>query len=221
MVAAFVLFYVSQGRGYYTGPIYPILLAGGAVALQELADRLSPRPARGSVDRRVRADGRGGYGDARAATAHRAGRFGLLAVYEQRRRGADRDGRLAAAGGEVAKVYRALPEAERAATGIVTANYGEAGAIDLYGPALGLPNAISGVNSYWLRGYGDPPPEHLILVGFDRGSAERSFKDCSSAGMTPNPYKVANEESQRPVIYYCRTLRRPWSESWKWFRSFG
>jgi hypothetical protein len=42
--------------------------------------------------------------------------------------------------------------------GILAGNYGEAGAINLYGPAYDLPEAISGINSYWLRGYGDPPP---------------------------------------------------------------
>jgi hypothetical protein len=42
--------------------------------------------------------------------------------------------------------------------GILAGNYGEAGAINLYGPAYGLPEAMSGINSYWLCGYGDPPP---------------------------------------------------------------
>ena len=59
---------------------------------------------------------------------------------------------------EVATIYHALPPEQRAGTAILTANYGEAGAVDLYGGALGLPPAISGINSYWLRGYGDPPP---------------------------------------------------------------
>jgi hypothetical protein len=35
----------------------------------------------------------------------------------------------------------------------------------LYGPAYGLPEAISGINTYWLRGYGDPPPQTVIVLG--------------------------------------------------------
>ena len=65
----------------------------------------------------------------------------------------------------VANIYAGLPAEERPQTGILTGNYGEAGAINLYGPAYGLPPAISAINSYWLRGYGDPPPETLLLVG--------------------------------------------------------
>jgi len=33
------------------------------------------------------------------------------------------------------------------------------GATNLYGPAYPLPMAISGMNSNWYRGYGDPPPQ--------------------------------------------------------------
>jgi hypothetical protein len=74
-------------------------------------------------------------------------------------------------------------------------NYGEAGAIDLYGPALGLPKAISGIDSYWLRGYGDPPPQTLIVVGISRGFLEQNFESCKLAGHVTNRYGVENEES--------------------------
>jgi hypothetical protein len=48
----------------------------------------------------------------------------------------------------VAGIYATLPSAERTQTGILAGNYDEAGAVNLYGPALGLPRAISGTNSY-------------------------------------------------------------------------
>ena len=65
----------------------------------------------------------------------------------------------------VAHVRDALPPGDRTHLGILTGNYGEAGAIDLYGARYGLPRAISGINSYWQRGYGDRPPETLIVLG--------------------------------------------------------
>src|SRR5213075_27814 len=43
---------------------------------------------------------------------------------------------------DVAKVYESLPPDVRAKTGIFASNYGEAGALHLFGPAHGLPNAI-------------------------------------------------------------------------------
>jgi hypothetical protein len=106
--------------------------------------------------------------------------------------------------------------------GILTGNYGEAGAIGLYGPSYGLPKAISGVNSYWLRGYGDTPPETLIVLGLSRAFLERNFEACELAGHTSNRYGVGNEEtSDHPDIFVCRRLRQTWPEFWKHFRHFG
>ena len=52
-------------------------------------------------------------------------------------------------------------------------NYGEAGAIEMFGPAYHLPPPISTTNSAWLRGYPTPQPTTLIVVGLDRGMALR------------------------------------------------
>lgn len=64
-----------------------------------------------------------------------------------------------------AGIYAGLSDDERSRTGTLTRNYGQAGAINLYGPAYGLPAATSGVNSYWLRRYGAPPPAIVITIG--------------------------------------------------------
>jgi 4-amino-4-deoxy-L-arabinose transferase-like glycosyltransferase len=50
----------------------------------------------------------------------------------------------------VARVYHALPTGQRATCAILATNYGEAGAIDFFGPRYGLPPAISPHNNYWL-----------------------------------------------------------------------
>jgi hypothetical protein len=122
----------------------------------------------------------------------------------------------------VAKVYGALPAAEKPQVGILAGNYGEAGAINLYGPAYGLPPAISGINSYWLRGYGDPPPQTLIVVGLQGDDVERYFETCHLVGQVTNRYDVKNEETTAyPGIFVCRGLRQPWPELWPHFRWFG
>jgi hypothetical protein len=106
--------------------------------------------------------------------------------------------------------------------GILAANYGEAGAIDLYGPEYGLPKVISGVNSYWSRGYGDPPPQIVILTGFSNAFAQRTFDSCALAARVTNRYGVGNEETlQNPEIFLCRGLRQPWPEFWKKSQRFG
>jgi len=122
----------------------------------------------------------------------------------------------------VAGIYAALPATDRPQAGILTGNYGEAGAINLYGPAYGLPEAISGANSYWLRGYGNPPPQTLILLGFSQADALRAFESCQAAGLVTNRYGVRNEETRdHPVILLCRGPRESWPELWKSLRSFG
>ena len=65
----------------------------------------------------------------------------------------------------VARVFHSLPADEQAQACILTENYGEAGAIDLYGPAYHLPQAISGHNTYYLWGPGKCSGQVVITVG--------------------------------------------------------
>ena len=122
----------------------------------------------------------------------------------------------------VANIRESLPKAEQEQAGILAGNYGEAGAINLYGPAYGLREAISGINSYWLRGYGNPPPQTLIVVGLSGDFLQRNFESCRLAGHITNRYGIKNEEtSEHPDIFVCRQLRKPWAEFWKQFKYYG
>jgi len=122
----------------------------------------------------------------------------------------------------VAQVRDSLPPDERVHYGILAANYGEAGAVNLYGAEYGLPSAISGVNSFWVRGYGDPPPDTLIVLGHSAGFLAQNFTSCRVAGHTWNRLGVENEETrEHPDIYVCRGLKKPWREFWDGYRHFG
>jgi dolichyl-phosphate-mannose-protein mannosyltransferase len=122
----------------------------------------------------------------------------------------------------VAHIRDSLPEKDRARLGVLAGNYGEAGAINLYGARYGLPQAISGINSYWQRGYGDPPPETLIVVGLSHRFLDNNFAACELVGRTWNRYGVQNEETlDHPEIFLCRGLRQSWPEFWKDFRYYG
>ncbi|HEY63462.1 MAG TPA: hypothetical protein G4O02_02720 [Caldilineae bacterium] len=122
----------------------------------------------------------------------------------------------------IADIYTGLPVEEQSLTGILTINYDEAGAVNLYGLAYGLLEAISGMNSYRWRGFGDPPPRTLIVVGYRWDTAERSFESCELAGQTTNRYGVENEETLYfSNIFVCRGLRDTWPEFWKDFQDFG
>ena len=122
---------------------------------------------------------------------------------------------------EVARIWNTIPEHERTRTAILCTNYGEAGAINLYGPRHGLPQAISGANSFWARGYGNPPPETVVILGAGRERLLQMFESVFVVGRVPNLLGVGNEESHRPDIYVCRRPREPWSSLWPKLRAFG
>jgi hypothetical protein len=123
---------------------------------------------------------------------------------------------------EVARIRDSLSPEERQHLVILGTNYGEAGAINLFGPQYGLPESISGVNSFWVRGYGNPEPQTVIVLGLSREGVDKRFTSCRLGGHTPNPYSVMNEETEdHPDIFVCGPPKVGWPEFWKHFRYFG
>jgi len=118
----------------------------------------------------------------------------------------------------VASVKQGLPSAQEPV--ILTSNYGEAGAIDRYGPSLGLPHAYSGHNAY---GEWGPPPEGsapVITVGLDRGVLGTRFRNCKLVTRIDNAAGVDNDEHGAPVAV-CAGPRRAWSQDWDALRHLG
>jgi hypothetical protein len=221
-VAPLVLFVIARGRGYYMGAAYPMLYAAGAAWGEQRLRSLSRAWA--------------GWVRALAWTALAADVILAAAIVLPPvpvnsalwKFASKNNGDLVEELGwpelvqTVAQIRDSLPEQDRAHLGIMAGNYGEAGAINLYGPRYELPQAISGINSFWQRGYGNPPPETLIVLGISRGFLDRNFASCQVAGHTPNPYGVKNEEtSDHPDIYICRGLRQSWPDFWKDFQYYG
>jgi hypothetical protein len=205
-----VVFLVAQGRDYYMAPAYPMLLAAGAVALMSRS-----RLVRGLIWAGLALGGALGVLVLPVAPVNSALWNAVGSNFREEIGWPE----LVQT---VATIRDSLPAEERATTGILTGNYGEAGAIDLYGLARGLPAAISGINSYWLRGYGDPPPQTLIVLGLSLQELKRDFESCEVAGRIANRFGVVNEETRdHRDIYVCRRLRMPWPEFWKESRRFG
>jgi Dolichyl-phosphate-mannose-protein mannosyltransferase len=221
-VATFALFAAAGARSYYTAPLYPMVMAGGSVLFWSWAGGLAP--ARRRVARALgwTAIALGGAASVLlvspvAPAGSRLFRF-TGKVHDDFR---EEIGWPELAG-TVARVYNALAEPERARTGILTGNYGEGGALALYGPALGLPPAMSLTNSFWYRGYDRRLPDTLIVVGFDREEAQRLFQSCTVAAQNGNALGVENEESRdHPDILLCRGLRLSWPRYWESHRRFG
>ena len=121
----------------------------------------------------------------------------------------------------VADVYQRLPPATRARTAIFTSNYGEAGAVDLFGPADGLPGAYSGHNGFTQWG---PPPNtrtSAIVVGqLDNNLLARDFTGCHTEASINDGIGLNNDEQDEPVVF-CAAQRAPWSAIWTSLRHYN
>jgi Dolichyl-phosphate-mannose-protein mannosyltransferase len=208
-VFTFAILLAAKGRDYYMGPAYPMLLAAGAV----MWERWRP-VARGLM-----------WGALALGCVMVPLLLPIAPINSPMWNSVTSkfyDFREEVGWPELVDTIAGIRDSLPAGVAILAGNYGEAGAIDLYGPTHGLPNAISGINSYWLRGYGDPPPQTLIVVGLAHDFLERNFHSCELAGQVTNRYGVKNEEAtEHPDIYVCRGLLRAWPEFWKNFQYFG
>jgi hypothetical protein len=120
----------------------------------------------------------------------------------------------------VARVYRGLPARQRRRTVILTGNYGEAGALGRYGPGVGLPQAYSGANNFWLWG---PPPAagtSAIAVNVSPALLRREFARVRLAAAFWNGLGVSDDE-QGVQIFVVAGLKSPWARAWPAFRDYS
>jgi hypothetical protein len=219
-MAPLALFTVAQGRFYYLLPAYPMLYASGSV----LFTGWFARHARWRIPLRTLAWAALAL-DAALMAAIMLPLAPVNSAWWKTASAINEDLReeigwpdLAA---KIAEIRDSLPPEERSRARVLAANYGEAGAINLYGPAYGLAPALSGANSFWYRGYGNPPPEVLIVLGFPSRTADSAFRDCHLAGRVTNSFGVRNEETaDHPDIFVCHGPRAGWPEFWKRFRLY-
>jgi len=121
---------------------------------------------------------------------------------------------------EIAVGYDSLPAAQRRSAIVLTSNYGEAGAVDHFGQASGLPAAYSGDNAFW---YWGPPPASAttaVAVGFDRQTLAPICGALRPAATLDNHVGVHDDE-QGAQVWVCSGLRGSWSAIWPRLRYLG
>ncbi len=111
----------------------------------------------------------------------------------------------------VARVYNSLPPDVRARTAIFGQNYGQAGAIDFFGPKYGLPPAISGHQSYFLWGPRGYTGESMIVMAGRPDDLEERFASVQKVATVYHPYSMPYEHFD---VFYCRGLKQPLKEIW-------
>ena len=225
-LALLAMMIALKAKNYYPTPIYPMLFAAGAIVIE------------GWLERRSWSRGRTWPKAVIAAYVLAAGAILAPAILpflppekllayqrwlhvapprtEVRHEG-PLDQRLGDQFGweelvaDVARVYRSLPAAERARTGIFASNYGEAGALHLFGPAYGLPDAICAHQNHYFWGPPKAEPENLIWLQWGRRGVEDHCRSVEKAGEHFHQWGMAEENR---AIYLCRGLRHTIAEYW-------
>jgi hypothetical protein len=220
-VIVIVLQFVLGGKPYYSGGAYTFALAAGAVATER---RLAGRKAAGSrfgpAQRLGAAMLLGGVIAAPVTLAVLPAR--TLHSLPLQKINYDLGEEIAwpKLVSQIAAEYHALPATQRAHTTILTSNYGEAGAIDRYGPGLGLPQVYSGANNFWLWG---PPPAadtSAIVVSLDPSFLRHEFAHVRLIGTFWNGMGVSDDE-QGARIYLATGLKGSWAQDWLAFRNYS
>ncbi len=212
-----------HGKAYYPIPAYPMLIAGGAAAIEAA---LTARPRLG----RLR--------PAAVVVALAAGvviaplalpllpvetfiRYSAALGISQPRTENLRQGRLPQTFADmhgwenmaatVARVCHSLPPEDQAKAILFGQNYGEAGALEFYAKRYGLPPAISKHNNYWLWGPRGAS-EIMIVIGGNLREMQTLFEGVDEAAVIVSEYAMPYETNL--PVYICRKLRVPLSELW-------
>jgi len=228
-VALLVLFIVAKGKSYYLWPVYPMLFAAGGIAMDQWTWRGT---------RAIRVV----YVVALVLSGALFAPFALPVLspesfiryqqtlhlaapdVEHQPNGPLRQQVYADMFGweemtkEVAHAYFNLPYEVREKTAIAAGSYGEAGAIDFFGPKYGLPTAISGHQTYWFWGPRNYTGESLLLVG---ESAKHAQDVCINADVVGHVYHPYSRGDEHFDIYWCHPLKWNLQDIWPRAKHFN
>jgi hypothetical protein len=217
---------VGHGRPFYIAPAYPLLMAGGAVALEASLPRLAkPVLAAAVISGALFApmflpilpvDAFIAYEHALGLVPDTSGRTFKLRDLPQHY--ADQFGwpEIVKALGEA---YQALPPEDRARAAVFAWNWGDAAAVDMFGGPWSLPPAISGAESYWLWGPRGADGSVVLVYGGPRERLASRCRSVEAVGHVDNPYGMPEESNQ--AVWLCRDWLEPFEKAWPKLRSFG
>ncbi|MDR3721355.1 MAG: glycosyltransferase family 39 protein [Candidatus Acidoferrales bacterium] len=223
------IFMILGGKSYYPLPVYPLLMAAGGVAIEQFFESSARQSLRAAFPSLLIVGGLIAlpFGVPMLPVATFL-RYSQMLPYSKVVK-TERDAVYAplpqlyadmfgwdTMAETVAQVYQSLPATDHADCGILGGNYGEAGAIDHYGPALGLPQALSGHNSYFYWGPRGYSGGCMIIFGERSDEFIKYFGDVRRAATVTSPHAMPNE--QRVPVYVCRKPIAPLAVLWPRFK---
>ncbi len=230
LTVAVILLSNNTSKPNYMTPIYPILFAAGAVAIEMGIERIKQLWLKSAVPALLLIGGviaapivlailpvetYINYAKAlgeKPATSEKNG-IGKLPQFYADMFGWDN---MVA---QIAKAYNSLTPEEKAKCVILMNNYGEAGAVDLLGPKYGLPKAISGHNNYWLWGCNNSKGEIVLRIGVDMNAVLESYRSAEQVGTISDPYCMPYENNISITI--CRDRKIPLKDDWGEFKVYN
>ncbi len=219
----FTFLLTAKSKIYYLAPAYPMLLASGAVAVESFIERHHARWPKAAIPVALLAGGLATMpvalpilpiekmdGYVRTMT------FGTMdKVYEVTGTWHDQFGWKEQAEA-IADVYRALAPEEQADCMIIVGNFGEAGAIDFYGPDLGLPPATSIHQNYFFWGPGTASGQLAIAYGIGEDFLGELFGNVEHAATLRCRECLPYEDNV--AVYICRKPKIDLRKAWDTFR---
>lgn len=217
-LVCYTVFFVLHGKNYYLAPIYPMLLASGAVVIESALDREEITGSRLRWLKPIIATIllAGGVFFAPVVVPVFSPEhflkytkylpFKLPVMEHSHTRAAlpqwysDQFGWEEIVD-ETAVAWERIPSDERKDCAIFGQDYGQAGAIDFFGPRKGLPRAISGDKTYFLWGPNGYSGNCMIVLDDTRETLEGLFKNVEFVGTSAdNPWAL----EKRIDVYVCR-----------------
>jgi len=119
----------------------------------------------------------------------------------------------------VAGVFQSLSPEDQSRAAILAENYGQAGAIDYFGPSYGLPRAISGHNNYYLWGPRQYDGQVVITVGMSLEDLKPLFDQIDLAATITNEYTMPQEDNL--PVYICRRPKMTLPQAWPRLKFYG
>jgi Dolichyl-phosphate-mannose-protein mannosyltransferase len=228
----FAVFALQNAKFYFLAPAYPILFAAGALTIERFIrwrqwNWLKPAyvsllvisgaivaplavvpvlPVDALAKITGTVDGNAGIDSEALGTSQVPQTFAFRQGWEEMAK-------------TIARVHRDLTPAEQARSCILAGNFGEAGALEFFGPKYFLPRVISGHNNYYIWGTRGCSGSVIISVGVPLERLEAVFNDIEQEDMVTCEYCMPNENNL--PVYIARDPKMPFKDAWPQFKRYN
>jgi len=239
-LVCFTVFFILHGKNYYLAPVYPMLLAAGAVVIESAIEGKENTAPEGARPRRAWLKAAivivllasGAHLAPVAVPILSPDRFLAYAKHLPMKLPVMEHDHARAAlpqwyadqfgweeiVSETALAWSLIPVEDRPDCGIFAQDYGQAGAIDFLGRRYGLPRSLSGHQTWFLWGPRGYSGNCLIVLDDSRERLEQLWDHVEYVGASAdNPYALEKQID----VYICRgakfgTLAQIWPQLKRW-----